>query len=122
MERTIMSTPPLGMMTVPHWEWWLHHNPFRRSYGEGGRSSCPICESDTGCYGDCPRVEIELKFEEIVALMRAWNGRHDAPTKPKCNPMGVDGLGGHFWNENGSGCLCGAMKVKGGIVYLGDPK
>ena len=67
--------PPLGMMTVPHWEWWLHHNPFKRSYGEGGRSSCPICCSDTGCFRGCPGVEIQNKMAEVKKLMDDWRNR-----------------------------------------------
>lgn len=74
-----MNTPPLGMITVPHWEWWLHHNPFRR-YCEGGRT-CRICESDTGCNRGCPKAEIDKKIEEIVALMRQWEKRLRYPER-----------------------------------------
>lgn len=64
---------PWGTIKTPYWEWWLHHNPFRR-YCEDQRT-CPICESDTGCFSSCPRAEIENKLIEIVALMDKWNGR-----------------------------------------------
>lgn len=94
-----MSTPPLGMITVPHWEWWLHHHPFRR-YCEGGRT-CPICESDTGCCRDCPQQAIEQKFEEVVALMREWNGRHDVPDQSKpLSPKAGDIVRVHYENGN----------------------
>lgn len=84
-----MSTPPLGMMTVPHYEWWLHNNPFKRQ-----EHSCPICCSDTGCFSGCPSGEIKTRLDDINYLMKKWTNRkkdeiekivymHDAANKIK---------------------------------------
>ena len=59
--------PPLGMIDVPYWEWWLHHHPFRRQ-----QYSCPICASDTGCFAGCPAREIYDKLSEVKALMEEY--------------------------------------------------
>ncbi len=70
--------PPFGMMTVPHWEYWLHHNPFRIHYHDysTGRHTCPICQSDTSCFKDCPQREIQNKLAEIKELMTKWRDRN----------------------------------------------
>lgn len=64
---------PYGTIQSPYWEWWLHHNPFRR-YCQDQRS-CPVCESDTGCLRECPQEEIISKINEITELMHNWNER-----------------------------------------------
>lgn len=70
------DSPPFGMITVPYWEYWLHHNPFRKQAGHGyPEVSCRICCSDTGCRADCPYYEIQTKFTEIKKLMNDWLNR-----------------------------------------------
>ena len=61
---------PYGMITTPYFEWWLHHNPFRRQV-----YTCPICASDTGCFKDCPAREILSKIGEINTLMHDYLAR-----------------------------------------------
>ncbi len=69
----IMSTPALGMMYVPHYEWWLHHHPFKIQWRDNYRcGTCPMCESDSGCLIGCPQNDIERKLEEINCLARDW--------------------------------------------------
>ena len=65
--------PPMGMIDVPYWEWWLHHNPFVKT----GHyyNSCPLCCSDTGCWSGCPQREIQNKMAEIKKLVNDWHNR-----------------------------------------------
>ncbi len=70
----------MGTIRTPYWEWWLHHNPLRRHYydnAHGGASTCPICESDTGCLLGCPQIKIQGKFAEVKELMDQWDKRGD---------------------------------------------
>lgn len=67
--------PPMGTINTVYWEWWLHHNPFTPYYGEGGRSSCKICSSDTSHRTGCPYSEIQIKFAEIKKLMDDYRNR-----------------------------------------------
>lgn len=65
----------MGTINTSYWEWWLHHNPFKKWYGDNGRVSCHICCSDTSCFKGCPCAEIQNKFAEIKKLMDDWRNR-----------------------------------------------
>ena len=65
--------PPRGMMTVPYYEWWLHHNPFKQQWVDADRwGTCPICQSDAGHINGCPAEELDRKLTEINELMLVW--------------------------------------------------
>jgi hypothetical protein len=84
-----MNIPLFGTITVAHWEWWLYHNPFRKSFNQcQGSESCQLCGSDTGCCSGCPHAAIQEKFAEIKMLMHGWLNKNEELNKSE-GPKGA---------------------------------